>query len=82
MIDTILLWFRLVICIILAPDVVLYLVKAEGEVKNTSILLAEIESHLSMMERDILALLEKAAFIRDTSSDGITLMNDAFSNGE
>ena len=70
------------ISVILAPDVVLYLVEAEGEVTNTSILLAEIEAHLSLMERDVLALLEKAAFIRNTSSDGITLMNDAFSNGE
>ena len=70
------------ICIILAPDVVRYLAEAESEVTNTSILLAELEAHLSLMERDILALLEKAAFIRNTSSDGITLMNDAFSNGE
>lgn len=82
MIDTILYWFRLVICIILAPDAVRYLAEAESEVTNTSILLDELEAHLSLMERDILALLEKAAFIRNTSSDGITLMNEAFSNGE
>lgn len=66
----------------LAPDAVRYLAEAESEVTNTSILLDELEAHLSLMERDILALLEKAAFIRNTSSDGITLMNEAFSNGE
>lgn len=68
--------------IILAPDVVPYLMEAQGEVRNTSDLLAGLEASLSQMEHVIDALLEKTTFIGNASRNGITMLNDAFANGK
>ena len=65
-----------------APEVLSSLSDAQNQVTNTSVLLGSLETHLSQMERVVLELLHKTSIIRNTSKEGITLMNESFVNGE
>ncbi|XP_068741417.1 laminin subunit alpha-like isoform X2 [Montipora capricornis] len=63
-----------------APEVLSSLSDAQNQVTNTSVLLGSLETHLSQMERVVLELLHKTSIIRNTSKEGITLMNESFVN--
>lgn len=64
-----------------APVVIPQLMEAQSEVANTSVLLSELEAQLSKMEHVVETLLNKTTFIKESSGDGITMINDAFVNG-
>ena len=74
--------FCFALIILLAPNVVLSLMNAQGEITNASILLTGLEMHLNQMDYVIDTLIEKTTSIRNTSSKGITMMNDAHVNGK
>ena len=55
--------------------------EAHSEAANTSMLLSELEIQLSEMENVIETLLNRTKFIKQSSNDGIIMINDAFANG-
>lgn len=55
--------------------------EAQSEAVNTSILLTGLEAQLSEMQHFMETLLNKTTFIKESSDDGITMINDAFANG-
>ena len=72
---------RILSLIALAPDAVPPLMQAQNEVANTSVFLSTLEAQLIEMGLLIETLLNKTAFIKESSQDGITMVNAAFSNG-
>jgi len=68
--------------IIPAPAVMPPLMEAQIKAANTSVLLSGLEARLSEMEVVLETLLNKTAFIKESSSDGITMINEAFTNGK
>ena len=71
-----------VIRIIPAPAVTPPLMEAQIKVTNTSVLLSGLEARLSETELVLETLLNKTAFIKESSYDGIIMINKAFTNGE
>jgi len=65
-----------------APAVMPPLMEAQIKAANTSVLLSGLEARLSEMEVVLETLLNKTAFIKESSSDGITMINEAFTNGK
>ena len=65
-----------------APAVTPALMEAQIKVTNTSVLLSGLEERLTKMEQVLETLLNKTAFIKESSNDGITMMNEAFTNGK
>jgi len=63
-----------------APAVMPPLMEAQIKAANTSVLLSGLEARLSEMEVVLETLLNKTAFIKESSSDGITMINEAFTN--
>lgn len=55
--------------------------EAQNEVTNTNVLLFSLEAQLIETEAILDALLNKTAVIKESSNDGITMINDAFTNG-
>ena len=72
---------RILSLIAVAPDAVPALMQAQSEVANTSVFLSTLEAQLIEVGLIIETLLNKTAFIKESSQDGITMVNDAFSNG-
>ena len=68
--------------IIPAPAVIPPLMEAQIKATNTSVLLSGLESRISEMELVLETLLNKTAFIKESSNDGITMINEAFTNGK
>lgn len=68
--------------IIPAPAVIPPLMEAQIKATNTSLLLSGLESSISEMELVLETLLNKTAFIKESSNDGITMINEAFTNGK
>lgn len=64
-----------------APAVIPPLMEAQSEAASTSILLAGLETQLSEMQHVMETLLNKTTFIKESSVDGITMINEAFANG-
>jgi len=56
--------------------------EAQSEVRNTSTLLVGLEEHLKQMEHVLLTLIDKTSFVGNASTSGITMMNNAFVNGQ
>lgn len=71
-----------VIRIIPAPAVTPPLMEAQMKVTNTSVLLSDLEARLSETELVLETLLNKTSFIKESSHDGIIMINEAFTNGE
>jgi len=65
-----------------APAVTPPLMEAQIKVTNTSVLLSGLEARLTEMELLLETLLNKTAFIKESSNDGITMINEAFANGK
>lgn len=68
--------------IIPAPAVIPPLMEAQIKATNTSALLSGLEARISEMELVLETLLNKTAFIKESSNDGITMINEAFANGK
>ena len=68
--------------IISAPAVTPPLMEAQIKATNTSVLLSALEARLSEMELVLETLLNKTAFIKQSSHDGIIMINEAFTNGK
>ena len=68
--------------IIPAPAVIPPLMEAQIKATNTSVLLSGLEASISEMELVLETLLNKTAFIKESSNDGITMINEAFTNGK
>lgn len=71
-----------VVRIIPAPAVTPPLMEAQIKATNTSMLLSDLEARLSETELVLETLLNKTAFIKESSHDGIIMINEAFTNGE
>ena len=71
-----------VIRIIPAPAVTPPLMEAQIKATSTSVLLSALEARLSEMELVLETLLNKTAFIKQSSHDGIIMINEAFTNGK
>ena len=71
-----------VIRVIPAPAVTPPLMEAQIKATNTSVLLSALEARLSEMELVLETLLNKTAFIKQSSHDGIIMINEAFTNGK
>ena len=56
--------------------------QAQDKVANASVFLSTLEDELNVMGLLIETLLNKTWFIKESSQDGIKLVNDAFSNGK
>ena len=56
--------------------------EAQIKATNTSVLLSALEARLSEMELVLETLLNKTAFIKESSHDGIIMINEAFINGK
>lgn len=68
--------------LIIAPDVIPFLMDARNEVQNVSVMLAGLELHLSNMQQMIDLLLLKTTAIKNNSDNGIMMMNNALVNGK
>lgn len=68
--------------LIIAPDVIPFLMDARNEVQNASVMLAGLELHLSNMQQLIDLLLLKTTAIKSNSDNGIMMMNNALVNGK
>ena len=68
--------------IIPAPGVTPPLMEAQIKATNTSVLLSALDARLSEMELVLETLLNKTAFIKESSHDGIIMINEAFTNGK
>ena len=68
--------------IIPAPAVIPPLMEAQIKATNTTVLLSGLEASISEMELVLETLLNKTAFIKESSNDGITMINEAFTNGK
>ena len=71
-----------VIRVIPAPAVTPPLMEAQIKATNTSVLLSALEARLSEMELVLETLLNKTAFIKQSSHDGIIMINEAFIHGK
>ena len=65
-----------------APAVTPPLMEAQIKATDTSVLLSGLEARLSEMELVLETLLNKTAFVKESSKDGITTINKAFTNGK
>lgn len=68
--------------LIIAPDVIPFLMHARNEVQNASVMLTGLELHLSNMQQLIDLLLLKTTAIKSNSDNGIMMMNNALVNGK
>lgn len=68
--------------LIIAPDVIPFLMDARNEVQNASVMLAGLELHLSNMQQLIDLLLLKTTAIKSNSDNGIMMMNNALVDGK
>lgn len=68
--------------LIIAPDVIPFLMDARNEVQNASVMLTDLELHLSNMQQMIDLLLLKTTAIKNNSDNGIMMMNNALVNGK
>lgn len=68
--------------LIIAPDVIPFLMDARNEVQNASVMLTGLELHLSNMQQMIDLLLLKTTAIKNNSDNGIMMMNNALVNGK
>lgn len=68
--------------LIIAPDVIPFLMDARNEVQNASVMLTGLELHLSNMQQLIDLLLLKTTAIKNNSDNGIMMMNNALVNGK
>lgn len=68
--------------LIIAPDVIPFLMDARNEVQNASVMLNGLELHLSNMQQMIDLLLLKTTAIKNNSDNGIMMMNNALVNGK
>lgn len=68
--------------LIIAPDVIPFLMDARNEVQNASVMLTGLELHLSNMQQVIDLLLLKTTAIKNNSDNGIMMMNNALVNGK
>ena len=68
--------------LIVAPDVIPFLMDAWNEVQNASVMLTGLELHLSNMQQLIELLLRKTIAIKSNSDNGIMMMNNALVNGK
>lgn len=67
--------------LIIAPDVIPFLMDARNEVQNARVMLTGLELHLSNMQQLIDLLLLKTTAIKSNSDNGIMMMNKALVNG-
>jgi len=74
--------FIFLVFITSAPAVTPPLMEAQIKATNTSILLSGLEARLTEMELVLETLLNKTALIKESSNDGITMINEAFTNGK
>lgn len=68
--------------LILAPDVIPFLMESRNEVQNASVMLTGLELHLSDMQQLIDILLIKTTAIKNNSDNGIMMMNKALVKGK
>ena len=68
--------------LIIAPDVIPFLMHALNEVQNASVMLTGLELHLSNMQQLIDLLFLKTTAIKNNSDNGIMMMNNALVNGK
>lgn len=68
--------------LIIAPDVIPFLMDARNEVQNASVMLTGLDLHLSNMQQLIDLLLRKTTTIKSNSENGIMMMNNALVNGK
>ena len=68
--------------LIIAPDVIPFLMDARNEVQNVSVMLTGLELHLSNMQQLIDLLFLKTTAIKNNSDNGIMMMNNALVNGK
>lgn len=68
--------------LIIAPDVIPFLMDARNEVQNASVMLTGLELHLSNMQQLIDLLFLKTTAIKNNSDNGIMMMNNALVNGK
>ena len=68
--------------LILAHDVIPFLMDARNEVQNASVMLTGLELHLSDMQQLIDILLIKTTAIKNNSDNGIMMMNKALVKGK
>lgn len=68
--------------LIIAPDVIPFLMDARNEVQNASVMLTGLELHLSNMQQLIDLLFLKTTAIKSNSDNGIMMMNNALVNGK
>lgn len=68
--------------LIIAPDVIPFLMDARNEAQNASVMLTGLELHLSNMQQMIDLLLLKTTAIKNNSDNGIMMMNNALVNGK
>lgn len=71
-----------VLLLIIAPDVIPFLMDARNEVQNASVMLTGLDLHLSNMQQLIDLLLRKTTTIKSNSENGIMMMNNALVNGK